>query len=169
MHFYLGFKRRQTSRCGFPKVVNSKWVEPSIEKIVHQHFSDWSLGRSEVFERKNEEIWRMSMRTDSRRGKVVLCHQNSGMKDFPVWRQCILKRDLMECLQKRCNMIMTFLTEGQSGSVVLYFLQSGYLFRGNASQKRIAVINCRKDAWASKFNSCLCGKERTNRTDLVEF
>ena len=45
----------------------------------------------------------------------------------------------MEFLQERCNMAMTFLTEGQSGSVVLYFLQSGYLFRGNASQEGIAV------------------------------
>ena len=38
-------------------------------------------------------------------------------------------------------MVMTFLTKGRSGSVVLYFLQSGYLFRGTASQKRIAVFN----------------------------
>ena len=43
-------------------------------------------------------------------------------------------------------MVMTFLTEGQSGSVVLYFLQSDYLFRGNASHKGIAVVNSREDA-----------------------
>ena len=52
----------------------------------------------------------------------------------------------MEFLQERCNMAMTFLTEGQSGSVVLYFLQSGYLFTGNARQKSIAVVKSRKDA-----------------------
>ena len=46
----------------------------------------------------------------------------------------------MEFLQKRGDLVMTFLTEGQSSSVVLYFLQSGYLFRGTASQKRIAVF-----------------------------
>ena len=40
---------------------------------------------------------------------------------------------------------MTFLMEGQSGSVVLYFLQSGYLFRGNTIQEGIAVVNSRKD------------------------
>ena len=68
-------------------------MEPGIEKIVHQHFSNWPLGRSEVFERKNEEIWRMSMRTDSRRGKVEVCHQNSGMKELPVSRQCVLKQE----------------------------------------------------------------------------
>ena len=64
--------------------MNSKQVEPGIEKIVHHHFSDWPLGRSEAFERENEEIWRMSMRIDSRRGRVVVCHQNSGMKELPV-------------------------------------------------------------------------------------
>ena len=52
----------------------------------------------------------------------------------------------MEFLLERCDMVMTFLTEGQSGSVVLYFLQSGYLFRGNVSQKKIAVVNSREDA-----------------------
>ena len=34
----------------------------------------------EIFERKNEEIWRVSTRTNSRRGKVVECHQSTGMK-----------------------------------------------------------------------------------------
>ena len=48
-------------------VVNSKRVEPGTEKIVHQHFSDWPLARSEGLERKSDEMWRMSMRTDSRR------------------------------------------------------------------------------------------------------
>ena len=52
----------------------------------------------------------------------------------------------MEFLQKRCDMVMMFLMESQSGSVVMYFLQLGYLFRGNASQQRIAVVNSRKYA-----------------------
>ena len=51
----------------------------------------------------------------------------------------------MEFLQKRSDMVMMYLT-GQSGSTVLYFLQLGYLFRGNASQKRTAVVNSREDA-----------------------
>ena len=51
----------------------------------------------------------------------------------------------MEFLQERCDMVMTFLTEGQSGSVVLYFLKSGYLFKGNAIQKKIAVVDARED------------------------
>ena len=52
----------------------------------------------------------------------------------------------MECLQKRRDVVMTFLTEGQSCSMVSYFLRSGFLFRGNASQNRIAVVNSREDA-----------------------
>ena len=39
----------------------------------------------------------------------------------------------MEFLPVKGYMVMTFLTEGQSDSVVLYFLRSDYLFRGNAS------------------------------------
>ena len=50
----------------------------------------------------------------------------------------------MEFLQERGDMVMTFLTEGQSGSVVSYFLYPGYLPRGNASQKMTAVVNSRK-------------------------
>ena len=104
-------------------------------KIVHQHFSDWLLGRSDVFERKNDEIWRVSVRADSRWCKVIVCHQNSGMKKLRVWRQCVLKQDAKEDnvfwngtsieflqVQGRCNMVKTFLTKGQSGCVVLYFL-----------------------------------------------
>ena len=83
----------KTCRGRFSKLVISKRVEPGTEQILHQHFSDWSLGRSKVFERKNEEIWRMSMRTDGRRGKVVVCHQNSGMKESLAWRQCVLKQE----------------------------------------------------------------------------
>ena len=65
--------------------MNSNRVEPGIKKIVRQHISDWPLEESEgFFERKNEEIWRMSMRKDSRRGRVVVCQQNSGMKESPV-------------------------------------------------------------------------------------
>ena len=66
-------------------------------------------------------------------------------------------------------MVMTFLKEGQSGSVVLYFLQSGYLFRDNASQKRITVVNSSKGARVSKLNSCLYGMERMDRADPAEF
>ena len=62
--------------------MNYKRVEPGIETIVHQHFSDLPFGLSEDFERKGEEIWRMSTRTDSRKGEVVACHQNSGIKEF---------------------------------------------------------------------------------------
>ena len=78
--FWLGFKRWQKmSRGRVWKVVNFQQVEPGIGKFVHQHFSDWPLGWSEGFEKKNEEIWRMSIRTDSRGGKVV-CHQNTRMR-----------------------------------------------------------------------------------------
>ena len=56
---------------------------------------------------------------------------------------------------KRRDMVMAFLRKSQSGSVVLYFLQSGYLFRGNDNQKRIAAVNSRKDVSASKFSNCL--------------
>ena len=52
----------------------------------------------------------------------------------------------MEFLQKRRDVVMTFLMEGQSGSVALYFLQSDYVFSDNASQKRTAVVNSRTDA-----------------------
>ena len=62
--------------------VNSKHVEPSIERITPQHFSSWHMGLSTVFERKNKEIWMVSMRTASRGGKVVECHQNSRMKEL---------------------------------------------------------------------------------------
>ena len=57
----------------------------------------------------------------------------------------------MKFLQKTRDVIMTFLTDGQSGSVVLYFLQSSYLFRGNAGQKRIAIVNSRKDTHQQHF------------------
>ena len=40
----------------------------------------------------------------------------------------------MEFLQERCDMVMTFLTEGQLGSVVWYFLQRDCLFRSNVMQ-----------------------------------
>ena len=52
----------------------------------------------------------------------------------------------MEFLQERSDIDKTFLTEGQSGGVVLYFLQSGCLFTGNASQGEIAVVSSREDA-----------------------
>ena len=58
--------------------VNSKHPEPGIERIVHEHLP----GQREkcFFEGKNEEIWRVSTRTNSRRGKVIECHQSTGMK-----------------------------------------------------------------------------------------
>ena len=52
----------------------------------------------------------------------------------------------MEFLQVRYDMVMMFLTEGQSGSMGLYFLQLSYPFRGNASQKEISVVNFREDS-----------------------
>ena len=59
--------------------VNSKHPEPGIEWIVHEHLPGQ---REKFFEGKNKEIWRVSTRTNSRRGKVVECHQSTGMKRF---------------------------------------------------------------------------------------
>ena len=42
------------------------------------------MEQSEVSERKNKESWRVSTRTDSRRGKVAECHQSTGTKELPV-------------------------------------------------------------------------------------
>lgn len=39
----------------------------------------------------------------------------------------------------------------------------------NASQGRIAVVNPREYASASKFSSYINGKERTDRTESTEF
>ena len=47
----------------------------------------------------------------------------------------------MEFLQKRSDIVMTFVTKGQKD-----VLQSGYPFRGNANQKRTAVVNSGEDA-----------------------
>ena len=63
------------------------------------------------------------MKTDSRRGKVVVSHQNSKMKELSVRRLYVLEQEANGVFfQERSDMVMTFLTEGQSGSVVLYFL-----------------------------------------------
>ena len=47
----------------------------------------------------------------------------------------------MEFLQKRSDIVMTFVTKGQKD-----VLQSGCLFTGNASQGEIAVVSSREDA-----------------------
>ena len=41
------------------------------------------MAQSEVFERKNAMIWRVSTRRDSRTVTVVECHQSNGMKEVP--------------------------------------------------------------------------------------
>ena len=57
--------------------VNSKHPEPGIKRIVHEHLPG---KREKYFEGKNKEIWRVSTRTNSRRGKAVECHQSTGTK-----------------------------------------------------------------------------------------
>ena len=64
--------------------VNSKQMEPGIESIVNQHFSGRRVELSEFSERNNEEIWRMGTTTDGRIGKVVGCHQSTGMEELLV-------------------------------------------------------------------------------------
>ena len=72
--------------------MNSKRVEPGIER---------PFGRPEVFERENEEIWRLSMRIHSRRGKVIMCHQNSKMKELSVRRLYVLEQEANGVFFKR--------------------------------------------------------------------
>ena len=61
--------------------------EPLVERIVNQHFSGRRVEQSETSEQKNEDIWRVSTRTDNRRVKAVECHQSTAMKPkFPRGR-----------------------------------------------------------------------------------
>ena len=92
----ISWKGTQASRGGFSMVANSKGVEHGIERIVQQHFSDWFLGQSDVFERKNEETLGISIKTDCRKGEV-------------------------EFLSESWDMVTMFLMECQLSSVVLYF------------------------------------------------
>ena len=52
--------------------VNSKQVEPGTERTVHQHFSSWHMN-SQKFLRGRRDLEGGGQ--DSRRGKVVECHQ----------------------------------------------------------------------------------------------
>ena len=61
--------------------VNGSQLESGAEKIMHQHFSDWRVRQSEVSEGKNEGIWRVCTRTDSRRSKLAEYHPGTYMKD----------------------------------------------------------------------------------------
>ena len=107
-----------------------------------------------------EEIWRMSKRTDSRRGKVIVCHQNIRMKKLPVWRQCILKQEVNGVSSRE-------VWHGQD-------ISNGSSVREDAwasksSQKGIAAAISREAALVSKFSSCLYSKERTYGTYPAEF
>ena len=62
-------------------------LERVVERIVNQHFSGRRVEQSDVSEQKNEEIWRVSTKTDSRMVKALECHQSTGMKRmFPRGR-----------------------------------------------------------------------------------
>ena len=77
----------KTRRGGYSKTANYKQMEPGVQKSVHQYFLSLARGKSGDTEQKNEEIWRVSSRTDNRKVKAVECHQSTGMKQmFPRGR-----------------------------------------------------------------------------------
>ena len=71
-------------------------------------------------------------------GRVPLKYRNKRAGSL---KTAFCNRMPVEFLRDRCDMSMTFSAENLSGSIVLYFLHSGYLLRGNACHERIAVVN----------------------------
>ena len=51
------------------------------------------MEQSEAFERKKEEMWRMSRRVEIDGGEVVEYHQSFGMKETSVIRKYVLQQE----------------------------------------------------------------------------
>ena len=94
--------------------VNSKITghryHTEIIKDIHQHFSGWHVEHEQwdVFERKNEAIWKVRTRTAGRKGKVVDCHQSIAWKPYRFQENAFCHRKQLWFLQERCGMVMTF-------------------------------------------------------------
>lgn len=72
-------------------------------------------------------------------GRVPLKYRNKRAGSL---KTAFCNRMPVEFLRDRCDMpIFFFSPEDLSGSIALYFLHSGSLLSGNASQERIAVVN----------------------------
>ena len=78
---------------------------------------------SKVSERENKAIWRVSKRTDSRRGKVAECPRSTGMEELLVWRKYVLLQEFGGVSSGKVRHSHYFYygrTVGQHGSVFYY-------------------------------------------------
>ena len=74
------WKMTRTKRGGCSVAVNSTQLKRGTERFVQQQFSGWYVGQFDIYERKSDEVWRVSMGTKCRWDKVVECLQSTGMK-----------------------------------------------------------------------------------------
>ena len=93
----------------------------------------------------------VSMRTDSRRGKIVECRQSTAMKELSVQRKCVLLQGASEVSTGELWHSHGVFWQKITRVAWVYFLQSGYMLGGNGSQEWIAAVSPREYVWVSQW------------------